>query len=96
MSEKSKDEAEKIRANVVRGLARLQNEYPEPRYLLVKDTNLKALVAVLSNAISKINSGGAKEALLDVEAGLNWMIKNSVSLSQTEKEMLLKTLREEK
>lgn len=88
MSQKSRDKVKEIRARVEEALRKLENERSEGRYLLVKEESLRALTNILKDAVDKLNPGTVKEALLDVEAGMQWMIKNAESIGPEEKRIL--------
>lgn len=95
MSEKAEGGIESAKAKVEEALTKIRETDSKVRFLLVNERDLTALTNVLSESIRELGSNASKEMLVDVEAGLRWMIKNSKSISREERESLLKSLSEQ-
>lgn len=73
MPHKYKDKVEETTERITKMLKEGNEEEPSATYILIKTKIVRGLAAGLGDAIDKMTDGEAKEILLHVKAGLDWM-----------------------
>jgi len=89
MSRESQDKIEKLRKQVLDALSKPSDGSPEPKYLLVEERYLVGLANDIEHMTRVKTLEGMKEVLREAEEYVKELIKNSDSVSEEERTILM-------
>lgn len=77
MSQRTQDKVREFKDRVLKALKETRDEESKSTYVLVKTRNVQALSTGLGVIINMEANTKVKEMLLDLKAGLDWVIENN-------------------